>query len=234
MLISHNHVVPRELEELGALKDVEEAALAEAEAAAAEAASAGLFDFDDDSDDEDEDISKKKTKKLDKENNSENGGVILNPKNLNEIKPITNQLEIARHENQFKNNGSRESLRYKVTNRDSRTEMLNYLFLHQDVLVLNEIIDRISERPASLLDDDEYEMDDEDEGPKLKDVVKSYLLQGCEVLCVWDCCRAWIKISEVLSFIVFDPFVELFITLCIAVNVVFMSMDQYNVNYDGM
>ena len=37
----------RELEELGALKEVEEAAIAEAEAAAAEAANAaaGLFDF---------------------------------------------------------------------------------------------------------------------------------------------------------------------------------------------
>ena len=59
-------------------------------------------------------------------------------------------------------------------------------------------------------------------------------MQGCEILCVWDCCRAWIKISEFLAIIVFDPFVELFITLCIAVNVVFMSLDQYNVNYDGM
>ena len=61
-----------------------------------------------------------------------------------------------------------------------------------------------------------------------------YLKQGCETFCVLDCCGAWIKISEVLSFIVFDPFVELFITLCIAVNVVFMSLDQYSVEYDGM
>ena len=106
-------IITRELEELGALKEVEEAALAEAEAAAAEAANAALFDFDDeDSDFEDGD----KKKKRDKENgsNSENGGLVLNPKNLNEIKPITNQMEVARHENQFTNSGSRESLRYKV------------------------------------------------------------------------------------------------------------------------
>ena len=101
------------MEELGALKEVEEAALAEAEAAAAEAASAGLFDFDD-SEDEAEEDRKKKPKKRGSENDSENGGLVLNPKKLNEIKPITNQLEIAKHDNQFTNNGSRESLRYKV------------------------------------------------------------------------------------------------------------------------
>ena len=30
------------------------------------------------------------------------------------------------------------------------------------------------------------------------------------------------------------PFIDLFITLCIAVNVVFMSLDQYSTRYDGM
>lgn len=33
---------------------------------------------------------------------------------------------------------------------------------------------------------------------------------------------------------VFDPFTELFITLCIAVNVIFMAMDHYNLEYEGM
>lgn len=54
------------------------------------------------------------------------------------------------------------------------------------------------------------------------------------MFCVLDCCGAWIKIAQFMSWIVFDPFVELFITLCIAVNVVFMSLDQYSVEYDGM
>ena len=98
-----------------------------------------------------------------------------------------------------------------------------------------------------MLDDDEDDVSkiifsaikldsfkDDDEGPKLKEIIMDYLKQGCETFCVLDCCGAWIKISEVLSFIVFDPFVELFITLCIAVNVVFMSLDQYSVEYDGM
>ena len=50
---------------------------------------------------------------------------------------MTNQLQVARHNNESLLNGSTQSLRYK------------------DVLVLNEIIDRISERPSSMLDDDE-------------------------------------------------------------------------------
>ena len=121
-------IITRELEELGALKEVEEAALAEAEAAAAEAANAALFDFDDDSDFEDGD----KKKKRDKENGStsENGGLVLNPKNLNEIKPITNQMEVARHENQFTNSGSRESLRYKV-NMSGNSQLSIILVLHR-------------------------------------------------------------------------------------------------------
>lgn len=42
----------------------------------------------------------------------------------------------------------------------------------------------------------------------------------------------WLK--NIYKFKVFDPFTELFITLCIAVNVIFMAMDHYNTEYDGM
>ena len=56
---------PRELEELSALKEVEEAAIAEAEAAAAEAANAaaGLFDFEDEDESETASPSKKSPEK---------------------------------------------------------------------------------------------------------------------------------------------------------------------------
>ena len=46
--------------------------------------------------------------------------------------------------------------------------------------------------------------------------------------CVWDCCWAWVKLQELIGIIVFDAFVELFITLCIVVNTLFMAMDHYN------
>ena len=44
----------------------------------------------------------------------------------------------------------------------------------------------------------------------------------------------WLKVSEFLSILVFDPFTDLFITLCIAVNVLFMALDHYILEYNGM
>ena len=126
------------MEELGALREVEEAAIAEAEAAALEAANAaagGLFEF------EEESENSKDQSPLKVKGGQEANGVLLNPQKLkeklNNIEPVTNQLQINHHNNSQLVNGSSQSLRYK------------------DVLVLNEIIDRISERPSSMLDDDE-------------------------------------------------------------------------------
>jgi hypothetical protein len=42
-----------------------------------------------------------------------------------------------------------------------------------------------------------------------------------------------LKASEVLAYLVFDPFTELTITLCIVVNVIFMALDHYNIDYDA-
>ena len=55
-----------------------------------------------------------------------------------------------------------------------------------------------------------------------------------DIFCIWDCGRGWIRISEIMALIVFDPFTELFITLCIVVNVLFLAMDHYLLEYDGM
>lgn len=52
------------------------------------------------------------------------------------------------------------------------------------------------------------------------------------MFCVWDCCWYWIRIQEILGLIVFDPFMELFITLCIVVNTLFMAMDHHNMDPD--
>ena len=76
--------------------------------------------------------------------------------------------------------------------------------------------------------------DEDEEGPKLKDIILACGLKGCNYLCILDCCWLWIRISDVMSCFVFDPFTELFITLCIAVNVIFMSLDHYSIEYDGM
>ena len=83
-------------------------------------------------------------------------------------------------------------------------------------------------------DEEDGDEDDDEEGPKIKKIIFEYLKKICNYLCIFDCCRLWIKIAEVMSYFVFDPFTELFITLCIAVNVLFMAADHYSVEYDGM
>ena len=81
---------------------------------------------------------------------------------------------------------------------------------------------------SGFADDD----DDEDEGPQLKALIAEHTSATLKVLCIWDCCTIWIKTSELFAYLVFDPFTELFITLCIVVNVLFMAADHYNYEYD--
>lgn len=38
------------------------------------------------------------------------------------------------------------------------------------------------------------------------------------------------RLAEILSFVVFDPFADLFITLCIVVNTFFMALDQHDMD----
>ena len=65
---------------------------------------------------------------------------------------------------------------------------------------------------------------------RLKEKISYFCVQCFEVMCVWDCCDWYIKLAEFLSFIVFDPFVDLFITLCIVVNTAFMALDHHDMD----
>lgn len=73
--------------------------------------------------------------------------------------------------------------------------------------------------------------DNEDE-PTAKEKMVAMCVKGIDFFCVWDCCWLWLKIQEGVAFIVFDPFVELFITLCIVVNTLFMALDHYDMDKD--
>uniref|UniRef100_A0A8C4GKE4 Sodium channel protein n=1 Tax=Dicentrarchus labrax TaxID=13489 RepID=A0A8C4GKE4_DICLA len=44
---------------------------------------------------------------------------------------------------------------------------------------------------------------------------------------IWDCCPTWLKIKDVVSMVVMDPFVDLAITICIVLNTLFMAMEHY-------
>lgn len=66
----------------------------------------------------------------------------------------------------------------------------------------------------------------------MKEKILAAVIRGIDFLCVWDCCWAWLKFQEWVALIVFDPFVELFITLCIVVNTLFMALDHHDMDKD--
>lgn len=74
------------------------------------------------------------------------------------------------------------------------------------------------------------EEDDDEDGPTLKEKALEFAMRMLDMFCVWDCCEHWLKLQSWISFIVFDPFVELFITLCIVVNTMFMALDHHDMD----
>ncbi|XP_061861203.1 sodium channel protein type 2 subunit alpha-like isoform X9 [Colius striatus] len=44
---------------------------------------------------------------------------------------------------------------------------------------------------------------------------------------IWDCWEPWLKVKNVVEFIVMDPFVDLAVTVCIILNTLFMAMEHY-------
>lgn len=73
-------------------------------------------------------------------------------------------------------------------------------------------------------------IDDDEDGPTAGEKILAACLQGIDIFCVWDCCVPWLKLQEWISFVVFDPFVELFITLCIVANTLFMALDHHEMD----
>lgn len=73
---------------------------------------------------------------------------------------------------------------------------------------------------------------DEMEKLPFKQRLVNCCLKCCDILCVWDCCWCWVRVQELVALIVFDPFMELFITLSIVVNTLFMAMDHHNMDKD--
>lgn len=63
--------------------------------------------------------------------------------------------------------------------------------------------------------------------------MKQKLIEGCfrciDIFCVWDWGFPWSYLQKFVSFIVFDPFAELFITLAIGVNTLFMALDYHGI-----
>ena len=42
----------------------------------------------------------------------------------------------------------------------------------------------------------------------------------------WECCRCWYIFAKYIELFITDCFIDMFITICIVVNTVFMAMDH--------
>ncbi|KAI5721996.1 hypothetical protein M8J76_002131 [Diaphorina citri] len=105
-------------------------------------------------------------------------------------------------------------------------------YLDNNVMVLNEIIEQAAGRQSVTGDHAGMgdPIDDDEDGPTAGEKILAACLQGIDIFCVWDCCVPWLKLQEWISFVVFDPFVELFITLCIVANTLFMALDHHEMD----
>lgn len=74
--------------------------------------------------------------------------------------------------------------------------------------------------------------DDDEEEPTMRERLIANAIRIIDIFCVWDCCWCWVQLQKFVALIVFDPFVELFITLCIVVNTLFMALDHHDMNKD--
>lgn len=77
-----------------------------------------------------------------------------------------------------------------------------------------------------------FSVSDDDEEPTFKERMLENIMKFIDIMCVWDCCWLWLQLQKYVGLLVFDPFVELFITLCIVVNTLFMALDHHDMNPD--
>ena len=92
-----------------------------------------------------------------------------------------------------------------------------------DVMVLKDLLEHVetASRRRSALSLSVFSVQEE----PLKDKLS-------RLLCSWEC-PGWFKaFQRAVGFIILDPFVDLFITLCILGNTAFMALDQHGLTQE--
>lgn len=60
---------------------------------------------------------------------------------------------------------------------------------------------------------------------------KEFAKEKCmQIMFGWKCCPFWYKIAHIIELFIMDAFVDLFITLCIVINTVFMALESDGMN----
>lgn len=44
---------------------------------------------------------------------------------------------------------------------------------------------------------------------------------------IWNCCPCWSKLKEFIHMVIMDPFTDLFLTICIILNIYFLALEYY-------
>ena len=66
-----------------------------------------------------------------------------------------------------------------------------------DTMYINSSVDRRTSRKISALYGDHHMYGDDEEGPRLKERLTDACYKFIDIFCVWDCCWAYIRLSEV-------------------------------------
>ena len=61
---------------------------------------------------------------------------------------------------------------------------------------------------------------------------KKRCLYCIDLFCWWDCCWPWVKFAKAIEWFIMDAFIDLFITLCIVVNTIFMALDHNSMSLE--
>ena len=61
---------------------------------------------------------------------------------------------------------------------------------------------------------------------------KKRCLYCIDLFCWWDCCWPWVKFAKAIEWFIMDAFIDLFITLCIVVNTMFMALDHNSMSLE--
>jgi len=87
---------------------------------------------------------------------------------------------------------------------------LSFCIPHSDVMVLNDIINQAASRGSedrsgsrrvsrkiSMFLESGGAVDEDEEGPRLKERLTAACYRFIDIFCVWDCCAAYVKLAEV-------------------------------------
>ena len=108
---------------------------------------------------------------------------------------------------------------FYLTNLSPR--ILFSILIHEEVKIYQKILCTTEASPEPFVSTGavDYDSDDEEE--------ETIAQKLDRIFCSWSCPPVWNKFANLCFLFICDPVMELFITLCIVLNTLFMAMDYH-------